>query len=359
MQKTYTQLTKIVFLFFFFSGFATSSTFGQQDPMFTQYMFNSLTFNPAYAGSKNYLSANILYRTQWAGWNARNNGLNPELTTGGAPVSQTFTIHTPVNKRIGLGLSLVNDKVGATESTGANISYAYRIPFAEGHLALGLQGGIINFRGDFRNLIARDIDDPAFVDSQVSEWRPNFGTGIYYNSDRFYAGVSVPRLLEVSLRDTDPLLNIGVKEFVKSYRHFYFTMGGAIPLNGNQDFVFKPSFLVKSVGLLSELERSGSSTTIIGAPTAFDLDASLLIYKTFWVGLSFRSSFDIFITQQSSTDSADIWFAFYLKNGLRLGFAYDFSLTPIQQRSVGSFEMSVGYDFNYEDVDSVNSPRYF
>lgn len=358
MQRTYTQLTKIIFLFLL-SGVVTSSSFGQQDPMFTQYMFNSLTFNPAYAGSKNYLSANILYRTQWAGWNARNNGLNPELTTGGAPVSQTFTIHTPVNKRIGVGLAVVNDKIGATESTGANLSYAYRIPFAEGHLALAIQGGVTNFRGDFRNLIARDTDDPAFAFSEPNEWRPNFGTGIYYNSNRFYAGVSVPRLIEVTLRDTDPLLNPQVREFAKSYRHFYFTMGGAIPLRGNQNFVFKPSFLVKSVGLLSELERSGSSTIIIGAPTEFDLDASILLYKTFWIGLSFRSSFDTFIAQESSTDSADVWFAFYLKNGLRLGFAYDFSLTPIQQNSVGSFEMSMGYDFNYLEVGSINSPRYF
>jgi type IX secretion system PorP/SprF family membrane protein len=357
MQKAYTLLTKIFFLFLF-SGIVTNSSFGQQDPMFTQYMFNSLTFNPAYAGSKNYLSANILYRTQWAGWNSRANGLNPDLTTGGAPVSQTFTIHTPVNKRIGVGLAVVNDKVGASESTGANLSYAYRIPFAEGNLALAVQGGVINYRGDFRNLIARDIDDPAFIDEQPNVWRPNFGTGIYYNSDRFYAGVSVPRLLEVTLRD--PMSSTSrVKELVKSYRHFYFTMGGAIPLNGNQDFVFKPSFLVKSVGLLSELERRGSSTIIIGAPTEFDIDASLFLYRTFWVGLSFRSSFDIFITQESSTDSADAWVAFYLKNGLRLGFAYDFSLTPIQQNSVGSFEMSVGYDFNYSEVESVNSPRYF
>jgi len=358
MQKTYTQLTKIFFTLLL-AGIVTSSSFGQQDPMFTQYMFNSLTFNPAYAGSKNYLSANVLYRTQWLGWNARNNNLNPELTTGGAPISQTFTIHTPVNKRVGVGLSVVNDKIGATESTSANLSYAYRIPFAEGHLALAIQGGMINFRGDFRNLIARDVDDPAFAVEQPNDWRPNFGTGIYYNSDRFYAGVSVPRLIEMTLRNTDPNENPSVREFVKSYRHFYFTMGGAIPLNGNQDFVFKPSFLVKSVGLLSELERSGSSTTIIGAPTEFDIDGSIFLYKTFWIGLSFRSSFDIFITQESSTDSADAWVAFYLKNGLRLGFAYDFSLTPIQQRSIGSFEMSVGYDFNYSEVESVNSPRYF
>jgi len=85
----------------------------------------------------------------------------------------------------------------------------------------------------------------------------------------------------------------------------------------------------------------------------------LFIYKTFWLGLSFRSSLDVFINQQSSTDSVDAWFAFYLKNGLRLGFAYDFSLTPIQNYSIGSFEMSVGYDFDYSETESVESPRYF
>ena len=358
MQKIDTKgilpLCRILLLLFFAYGLQA-----QQDPMFTQYMFNSLTFNPAYAGSKDYMSANILYRTQWEGWNSRGNGLNPELTTGGAPVSQTFTLHSPVGKRVGMGLGIVNDKIGATESTGVNLAYAYRIPFAEGKLALAIQGGVINFRGNFKDLIAINPlpDDPAFADNELSRWRPTFGAGIYYHSERFYTGVSVPRLIETSLRDDVPGQN--TRDIAQTYQHFYFTLGGAIPIKGNENFVFKPSCLVKSVGLLSELQRSGSSVTTIGAPTQFDLDVSLFINRTFWVGTSFRSSFDIFISQESSYDSMDAWMAFFLKNGLRLGFAYDFSLTPIQNYSVGSFELSLGYDFSYTDKDQINSPRYF
>lgn len=358
MQKTYTE--PYIVLILLTALLLPLLCRAQQNPMFTQYMFNSLTFNPAYAGSKEYLSANILYRTQWAGWNNPGNGLNPELETGGAPVTQTFTVHTPVGTRLGAGLSVVNDKIGATESTGANLSYAYRIAFAEGELALAVQGGITNFRGDFAGLIARDplFSDAAFTEQMPNVWRPNFGAGLYYHSKTFYLGMSVPRLLESSLRDAAPAEQRNDNP-ARTYQHFYFTTGGAIPLKGNPDFVFRPSVLVKSVGLFGELKRQGNSTTIIGAPTEFDADISLFLYKTLWLGLSFRSSFEIFITGQSSYDSMDAWLAFYLKNGLRIGAAYDFSLTPVQKYSIGSLELSVGYDFNYSEIEQVNSPRYF
>lgn len=356
MQGTY---TKIFCIFLLLVGFGRNTISAQQDPMFTQYMFNTLTYNPAYAGSKNFLSANVLYRSQWYGWNNPGNGLNPDLSTGGAPISQTFTIHTPLNERVGIGLSVVNDKIGATESTGANFSYAYRIPFIKGKLALALQGGVFNFRADYSDLIARDPldDDPAFMNNLTqNEWRPNFGTGIYYHSDQFYLGISVPRLFQTTLREST---RVGDDNLHQTFQHFYFALGGAIPIKNNQDFVFKPSILVKSVGLLSELSRQGNSTKIIGAPNEFDIDLSILLYRSIWIGASFRSSFEILIEQESSTDSADFWIGFILKKGLRLAFAYDYSLTPIQNSSVGSFEMSVGYDLDFSGVEKVNSPRYF
>lgn len=354
MREAYTKLYIIITLLLGIFGTAAA----QQEPMFTQYMFNSLSYNPAYAGSKNYLSANILYRTQWQGWNTRDHGLNPELTTGGAPISQTFTVHTPVGSRIGLGFSVINDKIGTSESTSANVSYAYRFPFTKGHLAIALQIGAFNYRTSSTDLIARNPleEDPAFSDIQLNLWRPNFGTGLYYNSDRFYLGVSIPRLFQLTLREYK---TPATRYIAKAYQHFYFTMGGAIPVKGNLDFVLKPSLLVKSVGLFSELQRQGNSTQIIAAPTEFDLDFSILLRKMFWLGVSFRSSAEIFVIQKSSYDSADVWFGVYLKNGLRLAAAYDFSLTPIQNYSIGSFEMSLGYDFDFSNVEKVNSPRYF
>lgn len=360
MQRTYTRILYLCSLLLVLSS-SILRLEAQQDPMFTQYMFNTLAYNPAYAGSKEYLSSNVLYRSQWYGWNNRGNGLHPDLTTGGAPVTQTFTIHSPLNERIGVGFSVVNDKIGVTESTVANFSYAYRIPFIEGKLALAVQGGVLNFRADYADLIALDplLDDPAFMDLNPNIWRPNFGFGLYYHSDHFYLGISVPHLLESNLRTrraNEPLNGTNIH---RTYQHFYFAMGGAVPIKNNPDFVFKPSLLVKSVGILNELSRQGNNTQVIGAPNEFDLDLSMLLYQSFWIGASFRSSFEVFIEQTSSTDSADIWFGYLMKNGLTIALAYDFSLTKVQDYSVGSFEVSLGYDLNFRDSDSVNSPRYF
>ena len=135
----------------------------QQDPMFTKYMFNSLIYNPGYAGSHEYMSVRMLYRNQW--WNLE-----------GAPESQSFTIHSPVNDKVGLGLSLLNDKIGVTGSTTANISYAYRLLLGPGKLSIGLQGGMTNWRADWGLLKYKEpqADDEAFSNIDESQWLPNF-----------------------------------------------------------------------------------------------------------------------------------------------------------------------------------------
>ncbi|MEO1624964.1 MAG: type IX secretion system membrane protein PorP/SprF, partial [Bacteroidota bacterium] len=312
----------------------------QQDAMFTKYMFNSLVYNPAYAGSRDYLSANLIHRTQWWG-------------IDGGPSTQSFTIHTPLkNERVGIGFSAVNDVVGPTNALQANLSYAYRLPIGKGRLSIGLQGGMLNWRANWNELDLQDNADEAFSEMEPSYWLPNFGAGIYYYTKNFYVGASAPQLIEYDLREE----NINTAQWARQYRHYYFATGAAIPVSGDA-IIFKPSILIKNVGLLSTFNKDEAYQNV-GAPTEFDVDLSFMFYNTLWVGASFRSAIEAFTDDSSSFDSVDAWVAYYLANGLRIGAAFDYTLTPLQDVARGSFEIMLGYEFNYVTRQIV-TPRYF
>lgn len=319
------------------------SAFAQQDAMFTKYMFNTLSYNPGYTGAKDHMSVGILHRTQWWGFD-------------GAPSTQSFFIHTPLkNERVGVGLNIINDKIGPTNNIGANISYAYRIPIGDNgaKLSIGLQAGVENFRADWNQVTIFTENDISFQTSP-NLWLPNFGAGIYYYSKYFYVGAAVPHLVENSLRSSNE--DISEAMWARQYRHYFFSAGSAIPLNGD-DLIFKPSALVKVVGLDSKLNKDENFQTV-GAPLEFDIDLSVLFYEKFWVGSSFRSSINAFTDKKSSYDSVDIWFSYLLENGLRIGAAYDYPLTKINTVTVGSFELMLGYEFDYDQTQTV-TPRYF
>jgi type IX secretion system PorP/SprF family membrane protein len=331
MRKTITLLTLL---------FAANLAMAQQDPMFTNYMFNSLVFNPAYAGSNDHLTINALHRSQWVG-------------IDGAPTTQSITAHTPLaNDKVGIGFSLVNDKIGPTSSLSINGSYAYRIPVGKGHLAIGVQGGVYNWRADFSVLNIHDPGDNAYSIQQPNLWKPNLGMGIYYNTKHFYTGLGVPRIIEYDLttgRTDNPYI------YAKQYRHFYYTIGGAIPLNGNA-LIFKPSLLIKSVSPDSRI-KSDTAFQRISAPTEFNIDLSLFFQETLWVGASFRSAVEAF-SNKSSFDSVDLWAAYYLSSGMRIGVGYDYTLTKLQKSTAGSFEIMLGWEFDYKQKKTV-TPRYF
>ena len=333
-MKKYLPLFLILF-------FISNNTHAQQDAMFTKYMFNSLNFNPGYAGSKEYLSMVALYRDQWLGLE-------------GAPTTQTLSIHTPFKERVGFGLNISNDKIGVTGSTVGSLSYAYRIPFGKGKVALGLQASFMNYRTDFGKLNYKDprSSDLSFKDD-VNLWAPNFGAGVYYYSDKFYAGFSVPHLIKTDLNDASG----SNTRWAQLYRHYYFTTGMAIPIRG-ESLVFKPSLLIKSVGLFGDFTSSSSNQNPVGAPTEFDIDLSFLFYQSLWVGASFRSSFEAIIGKTSTVDSADLWAMFYLNKGMRVGLAYDFTLTELRNYNKGSFEIMLGYDLYFKEKHIV-TPRYF
>ena len=331
-----------IYLFIVLLFVGGTNLFAQQDALFTKYMFNSLTFNPAYAGSKDHLTMNLIHRTQWTG-------------IDGAPSTQSLIIHTPLpNERVGVGLSLINDEIGPVNSIRANLSYAYRIPVGKGRLSIGLQGGIMNWRADFSeiNLVQGAGIDEAFEEPTPSRLLPNFGAGIYYFTSKFYVGFASPQLIEYDLRDNQ----INTPIWARQQRHYFLSAGAAIPIKGDA-LVFKPSILVKNVGLLSRFSKDVAFQDF-GAPTEFDIDLSLFFQQALWVGVSFRSAIEGIVGDDSSIDSADIWAAYYLANGLRIGAAYDYTLSKLQDVSGGSFELMLGYEFDYK-TKQVVTPRYF
>ncbi len=317
--------------------FATQTTHAQQQAQFTQYMFVPLVFNPAYAGARDHMAINVLHRTQW-------------VSVEGAPATQAFTIHSPLqSERIGLGFGLVNDKIGPMNTLNLNASYAYRIPMGDAKLSIGLQGGFTNWRADWSKLTKVDINDPAYQ-GNLNLWKPNFGVGLYYYSKSFFIGAACPQLIEWSLRE-NPQESI----WARQYRHFYGSVGGAINLSG-EDLVFRPMILVKNSGWLSRFNKDVAFKNT-AAPTSVDLDLSLFFYQTLWIGAAYRAALEQF-NNSTSHDSFDVWASYYMTNGLRIGFAYDLPLTKLRSATAGSFEVMLGYEFDYK-TKRVVTPRYF
>lgn len=307
----------------------------QQDASYTKYVFNGLVYNPALAGINDHLSFNLLHRRQWLG-------------IDGGPTTQSLTAHLPLRReRVGVGLSIVNDRAGAAGLLDVNAAYAYRFALNDAlRLSVGLQAGVANWRGNWTDLRLEQSDDPAFNEN-LNRWLPNFGAGVQLTHERFYAGIACPRVLEYDLRqDAD-----GFE--ARNYRHYYFTTGAAFPLRGD-NLVLRPSLLLKTTGLFSGWRQNPSQQNI-GSPTEADLDLSLFIVQTFWIGVAYRTALEM---RQSSHDSADLWAAWHLRNGLRFGAAYDITLSGLRKAGNGSFELMLGYEFDFK-IRKAASPRFF
>ncbi len=284
----------------------------QQDPMYTQYMFNALSLNPAYAGSRNVVSATALYRNMWTG-------------VPGAPETATFTIDAPIkDKKIGLGLQIFNDKLGISNTTGVVASGAYRIRMDRGTLSFGLQTSVSNFRANYQNVLLDQTGtntDLAFQDN-FSSTLFNVGTGVYYNSDRFYVGLSAPQLINNRLTNTTTLS--------KQEIHLFLTTGVVLPLG--TDFKLKPSVMLKGVN---------------GAPLQGDLNATFWIKDVIGIGAQYRTNADV-----------SGLFEIQASPQIRIGYAYDHSVTKLQSFNSGSHEIMLRYEFGFEK-DKFISPRFF
>lgn len=297
---------------------------GQQEAMYTQYMFNGLAINPAYAGLHQTLEFTALARQQWTGLE-------------GAPSTQTFTAHSPLNnKRIGLGLSVIHDKIGVTSQFGAYAAYSYRIQFHnKGVLSMGLQAGFTQYQEDLTQLQGsiRNPNDPNFSQDEVSKFMPNFGAGLYYYTKRYYLGLSAPHLVQNKLDN----LEISDSE-AKQRRHYFFNAGYVFDLS--QSVKFKPNFLIKVVE---------------GAPLAVDINLNFLFQEVVWAGISYRS-FDSFnaILQVNVSEQ------------LSIGYAYDFATTTdLKRLHSGSHELMLTYRLKAPRRETLLpkfrrfAPRYF
>ena len=288
-----------------------NSVNAQQQALYSQYMFNGLVINPAYAGSNEAASLTLLSRKQWVGME-------------GAPMTHTFSAHTPLkNEMVGVGLTVMHDQIGVSSQTTVNAAYAYRIPMGRGKLAMGLQATFANYSAELSSLSMKNIDDPVFLNNDVQSFTPNFGTGIYYYDNKFYAGFSVPQILTPDYTGRQDI------SIAKQARHFFFNAGYLMTLNHH--FKLKPNVMV---------------TAVEGAPINYDLNLNLLIKDVLWVGASSRSF-----------EAYNVLMEVQLTDQLKLGYAYGMSNNDLSRFDNGSHEFMLNYVFTFYK-NKVVTPRY-
>jgi len=311
-------ISAAVISLFVFKGVNTPVQ-AQYDAMFTQYMFNETFINPAYAGYKDAFAITALHRQQWTGFDGR-------------PITTTLTMHSPVYKNtLGLGLSVLNERFGVTNRNLIYLSIAYRVKTGEkGHLSFGLMGGIHLQSEKLTDLATADPNDPHFSTNIRNIITPNFGFGMLYHTEKFYVGLSIPRLIDDEL-NTNEFGNIVKNINVRPKKwHYYLTVGKAFEIS--EAFTLKPQLMVKAV---------------INAPIEFDVNLNALIKQRLWLGVSYRSQADI---------SGII--GIHIVPQFLLSYSYDYSLSKINNYSGGSHEIALSYLFSYKGRKIAN-PRYF
>lgn len=300
----------------FILAIGAEKVMAQQEAMYTQYMFNTLAINPAYAGSRNVTSATALYRSQWVG-------------IKGAPKTATFTMDAPIDdKKIGLGLQVYNDRLGITNTSGGIISYAYRIRMSKGTLALGLQGGVSQYRADFANVdLGSDASPDLAFSNNVNKALLDFGVGVYYSTDKFYLGLSSPQLLNNKLTNLTVEGNNG---YTGQDMHLFLATGYVFPVG--EDLHLKPSVLVKYVK---------------GAPIEADINGTVWIKDVLGLGAMYRTKADVSALVE-----------FQVSPQIRIGYSYDHSTTKLVSYNSGSHEIMLRYEFGFTK-GKIISPRFF
>lgn len=287
----------------------------QQDPNYTQYMYNLSVVNPAYAGSKENLSGGLLYRKQWV--NIEN-----------APTTGTFFVHSPVGKNVGLGLSAISDKIGPVEENNIYGDFSYTLNLGgESRLAFGLKAGATFHKVALFSQIGQsnvpDMDDPAFS-SDTSNTYLNLGTGLFYYTNKFYVSLSVPNILK------SKHLDFKGRQFGSETSHYFLTGGYVFDLNPN--LKFKPFAMVKSA---------------FNAPTSFDVSTNFLFNNKFEIGATYRLE-----------DSFGAMVNYAITPNLRIGYAYDHIVSDLKVTTPSSHEVILLFDLNFPKKVS-QSPRYF
>jgi type IX secretion system PorP/SprF family membrane protein len=297
-------------------GLNTIELKAQQESLYTQYMFNTVSVNPAYAGTRNAMNILLLSRIQWVGLK-------------GAPRTYNFTMHTPLrNNKMGLGFSIVSDSYGPVNNTYFNFNYAYRVSITEHMiLSMGVKGGIFNYHVGLNDVNVGGTNDYAFSGNYDKRIQPNAGMGLYLYSDKWYTGFSIPKLIETNFEG-----NQTTASTLSDLRRHYFMVAGYV-FDVNQNLKFKPSFINK---------------VVLGAPTSIDVTVQFLYQNTYWLGATYRWG-----------DAVAFLANIQLNKQLMVGYSYDFSVSSIGNHSNGSHEVIISFDFDEFLKNKVISPRYF
>lgn len=294
-------------------GESVNTIKAQQDPMFTQYMFNTLSVNPAYAGSRDMLSILFLVRQQWFGFE-------------GAPTTATLTVHSPVYTSMAAGASVIYDSYGPVNQTSFFVDYAYHLQMGSDiKLSLGLKAGINNYAVNYDGLSKTNHVDNAYVNANEQEVHPNFGFGLYLYSSKFYLGLSVPRIIENSFEEGSTSYGDGTE-----IRHYYGMTG--VVFRMNDWLVVKPSIMCR----LAQ-----------GSPLSVDANVNTVIYNKIWLGAMYRFN-----------ESFGGILQYQLTQQLKLGYAFDLNTNELSSYHSGTHEVMINYEFNF-NKEKVSSPRYF
>ena len=311
MNKTYLAIT--------ISLLSLSGINAQQDPQYTQYMYNMNVINPAYAGSKENLSFGLLYRKQW-------------VNIEGAPTTFTLSGSAPIGKNLGAGLSIISDQIGPVNETNAYADVSYTLNLGGEHkLAFGVKaGGTFHNVGLFDKIgngNVPDKNDPAFAENSNRTFF-NAGTGVFYYTDKYYVAVSIPNMLPSTYLDFND--NGVTRKFGTDVKHYFITGGYVFDLTDN--IKFKPFGLLK---------------TAFNAPTSFDISTNFLFNEKFELGATYRKE-----------DSFGAMANFAITPSLRIGYAYDHIVSDLKIATTSSHEVILLFDLNFPKRIS-RSPRYF
>ena len=308
-------------------SFAVLLCMAQQEQQYTQFMYNKLHLNPGYAGSHDAACITALIRSQWIGLE-------------GAPKTQLVSFNTPLlNKRVGVGITLLRHTIGITTKWTAEGSYAYRIRLARGELGLGVQASVRYFGKDFSDprLVTTTgtvAGDGSIPDGTQSKYVPNFGAGIYYQTNKFYFGVSVPRLLNNNIDFSSDNIVVG-----KEALHLNVMAGYDVYLN--DDIKLKPQVLVKYAQ---------------NSPLDADINLSLVYKERYSLGATYRLGGS---TVTGFGESIDLLLAAQITDNLLFGLGYDITLSDIKDYNDGSIEALLRYCFGKSEGEDIINPRFF
>lgn len=289
----------------------------QQYPVFTQYYFNELVLNPAYAGAHVQFSATAMYRNQWVNF-------------PGAPKTFNFTTHSSFMKnKVGVGLMINHDEIGSYKNEHIYGSYAYKIHFPHATLAMGLQAGINLLGADFSKLDLQSPDDASFYNI-ANEIKPNFGAGLFYSKKNFFLGFSVPFILNNKVVNSVEALLGEIRE-----ARYYFLRGGTVlPLDRTEKVKISPSFLVRAQE---------------GQPLSFDANLAFIFYDVFSIGESYRLG-DSFIT----------FIDLKITDKIHFGYSYDWTRSDIRRFSNGTHEFMINFRSPIRGVHkNPECPQYY